>query len=243
VKYGGTVIHKARDEFGELSVIETRTVRKMHFDSPVEQSCIYRNAPMTLNFEYQQKMVALVNDHYLDLKHPKNYRVLMLGMGGGTMAHHLYHSLPNLQMTIVELRQIVIDAAYKYFQLPDVPEIESVQADAIAFIDELAQQCEDSVEFAYDCIMVDLFDSQGIPSELCNVDFHQNLQPCLKPTGRLIFNLWNRFDQNRIMEPTEETAQIRNYWENQKRFAKKQNAYLMRSTANLIYCLDRRHKS
>lgn len=239
MKYGGTVIHKARDEYGEISVIDTRTVRKLHFDSPVEQSCIFRNAPMTLNFEYQQKMVELVNDHYLDLKLPKNYRVLMLGMGGGTISHHLYHSLPNLQMTIIELRQIVIDAAYQFFQLPNVPEIEAVQADAIAYIAELAKACEENEDFQYDCIVVDLFDSQGIPSELCNVDFHQNLQPCLKSTGRLIFNLWNRFNQNRMLEPTEETRQIRNYWEGQKRFAKKQNAYLMRSTSNLVLCLDR----
>ena len=242
MKYGGIVVHKARDEYGIIEVIENRTVRKLHFDSPIEQSCIYRNAPMTLNFEYQQKIVELVNDHYLDLKHPKPYRVLMLGMGGGTMAHHLYHSLPNLQMTIVELRQIVIDAAYQYFQLPDVPEIESVQADAIAYIAELANDCTENSDFQFDCIMVDIFDSHGIPSELCEVDFHQNLQPCLKPTGRLIFNLWNRFDENRMLEPTEETRQIRNYWENQKRFAKKQNAYLMRSTSNLILSLDRHHK-
>jgi len=238
MKYGGTVIHKARDEYGIIEVIENRNVRKMHFDSPVEQSCIYRNAPMTLNFEYQQKMVALVNDHYLDLKHPKSYRVLMLGMGGGTMAHHLYHSLPNLQMTVVELRQIVIDAAYRYFHLPDEPEIESVQADAIEFIAELAEKCHEDSNFQYDCIMVDIFDSQGIPSSLCEVNFHQNLKPCLRKQGRLIFNLWNRFDKNRILEPTEETAQIKTYWEGQKKFAKRQKGHLMRSTANYILSLD-----
>lgn len=242
MKYGGIVVHKARDEYGIIEVIENRTVRKLHFDTPIEQSCIYRDAPMTLNFEYQQKIVELVNDHYLDCKLPKNYRVLMLGMGGGTIAHHLYHSLPNLQMTIVELRQIVIDAAYQYFHLPNVPEIESVQADAIEYIAQLAKDCLESNDFQFDCILVDIFDSHGIPSELCHADFHINLQPCLKPTGRLIFNLWNRFDENRMLEPTEETAQIRNFWENQKRFAKKQNAYLMRSTSNLILSIDRTHK-
>lgn len=240
MKFNGIIIHSDRDEYGLIQVVENRTLRKLHFDSPIEQSCLYRNAPMTLSFEYQEKMVELVNDHYLDLKHPKSYRVLMLGMGGGTMAHHLYHSLPNLQMTIIELRQIVIDAAYQFFQLPDVPEIEAVQANGIDYIAQLAEDGDSDNSFQYDCIMVDIFDNKGIPGELCEVDFHQNLKSCLKPKGRLIFNLWNRFEQNRTHEPTEETRLICDFWSQQKKLFRKPQTYLMHSTANLILSLDRK---
>ena len=239
MKYGGTVIHKARDEYGIIEVIENRTLRKMHFDSPIEQSCMFRDAPMTLNFEYQQKMVALVNEHSQHLKNPKPYRVLMLGMGGGSIAHHLYHSMPNIQMTVVELRQIVIDAAYRFFQLPDVPEVEAVQANAIDYMNELAESCRDNPLHQYDCVLVDIFDSQGIPSELCDLDFHYNLMPCINTQGRLIFNLWNRFDHSRMLEHTEETALIKTFWDEQDLQFKQKRGYLMRSTANYIYCLDR----
>lgn len=238
MKFGGTVIHKARDEFGMIEVIENRTLRKLHFDSPVEQSCIFRNAPMTLNFEYQQKIVALVNEHFQEINQPQGYRILMLGMGGGTMAHHLYHALPDVQVTIVELRQIVIDVAYRFFQLPDVPEIESVQADAIVYVAELAQQCLQDSAHQFDCIMVDIFDAHGIPSELCDIGFHQQIQQCINPRGRVIYNLWNRLAQNRQKEPTEETAIILNIIEDLSEPVKKRQNALMRSTSNLIVSLD-----
>ncbi|MBO1923077.1 spermidine synthase [Thiomicrorhabdus sp. 6S3-12] len=237
MKFNGMIIHTARDEYGLVQVVENRTTRKLHFDSPVEQSCIFRNAPMTLNFEYQQKMIALVNEHFQARKQPKNYRVLMLGMGGGTMAHHLYHSLPNLQMTIVELRRIVIDIAYKFFGLPDAPEIEAVQADAIEYIQELAAECESDAIFKYDAILIDIFDSEGLPSELSSHPFHQAISRCLKPGGRLIFNLWNRIEAGRERENTAESAEVLAYWQNEKTH-KAQNQYLMHSTSNLILCLD-----
>lgn len=238
MKFGGTVIHKARDEFGIIEVIENRTLRKLHFDSPVEQSCIFRNAPMTLNFEYQQKIVSLVNEHFQEVNQPKDYRILMLGMGGGTMAHHLYHSLPDVQLTIVELRQIVIDVAYRFFHLPDVPEIESVQSDAIAYIEELATFCQQDSRHKFDCIMIDIFDAHGIPSELCEYAFHQQLQQCVNPRGRVIYNLWNRMAENRQKEPTEETALILNILEDISEPVRRRQNALMRSTSNLIVSLD-----
>ncbi|BBP45172.1 hypothetical protein THMIRHAS_05450 [Thiosulfatimonas sediminis] len=236
MKFGGTIIHKARDQYGLIEVIENRTLRKLHFDSPVEQSCIFRDAPMTLNFEYQQKIVALVSEHFQQRNQPQGYRILMLGMGGGTMAHNLYHTLPNVQLTIVELRQIVIDVAYRFFHLPDVPEIESVQSDAIEYIAELAD-LENQIH-NFDCIIVDLFDAHGIPSELCEFAFHNDLQQCVKADGRIIYNLWNRMAENRQKEPTEETGIILNIIEDlQERVRKRQNS-LMRSTSNLIVSLD-----
>ncbi|WP_319380855.1 hypothetical protein [Thiomicrorhabdus sp.] len=238
MKYDGIIIHSARDQYGLIEVVENRSTRKLHFDSPIEQSCIYRNAPMTLNFEYQQQMIALVSEHYQTRKSTKPYRVLMLGMGGGTMAHHLYHSLPNLQMTIVELRQIVIDAAFRYFHLPDVPEIESVQADAIEYLLELALDCNDSDHFQYDAVLVDIFDAEGLPSELAAPLFHDALADCVGKNGCLIFNLWNRIERGREHEHTDETAAILRYWETNHSSVRSQNRYLMKSTSNLILSLD-----
>lgn len=58
--YNGFTIFSAEDEFGPIKVVENRTTRKLYFDSPVEQSCFYLKAPMTLNFEYQQKIIDLL---------------------------------------------------------------------------------------------------------------------------------------------------------------------------------------
>jgi len=208
MKYDGVTIHSIRDEYGLIEVVENRITRKLYFDSPIEQSCIYMNAPMTLNFEYQEKIIERVHAFALSKKANKPIRALMLGLGGGTMAQHLFHTLPNLQITVVELRQAVIDCAYQFFQLPDEPEIETVQADAIEFIAENAH--------LYDVIIVDIFDAQGMPSALSDISFQDNLWQTLNSPGLLIFNLWYQWDSkqaNGSPVPTEETQQVLEFWQ------------------------------
>lgn len=236
--YNGFTIFSTEDDFGPIKVVENRTTRKLYFDSPVEQSCFYLNAPMTLNFEYQQKIIDLLLT--LAAKPPfsepqRPFRVLMLGLGGGSMAHHLYHTLPNLQMTVVELRQAVIDCAYRFFQLPDVPEIETLQADALAFVAEN--------RFAYDAVIVDLFDSQGIPTEFAHRDFQQDLLAQLHAPGLLVFNLWNKLNDTQPQAkpvPTQASGQILNHWQNivAQHKGLRQTRYHIPSSDNLLLAVE-----
>lgn len=246
MKYDGMTIFSERDEFGLVEVVENRVTRKLHFDSPIEQSCVYINAPMTLNFEYQEKIIERVVDFANtkfspSQKNRRPLRALMLGMGGGTMATHLFHTLPNLQMTVVELRQTVIDCAYRFFQLPNVPEIEAVQSDAIEFIAE-----DDSL---YDVIMIDLFDAEGLPSALSDTEFQNNLWKSLSSPGLLIFNLWYRWEINPTggrPVPNEESEIVIDFWQAFQDTASNENAkctlnrYNAQSSQNLILELLKR---
>ena len=231
MKYDGMTIFSERDEFGLIEVVENRVTRKLYFDSPIEQSCVYMNAPMTLNFEYQEKIIEQVQSFAQAKKGKGPSRVLMLGMGGGTMAFHLFHTLPNLQMTVVELRQTVIDCAYRFFQLPDEPEIEAVQADAIEFIAEN--------ESLYDAIIVDIFDAEGLPSALSNTDFQKNLWKNLNSPGLVIFNLWYQWDAKQANGkpiPTEETQKLLAFWQTKSNENTDciLNRYNIQSSQNLI---------
>jgi len=231
MKYDGTVIHSVRDEYGLIEVVENRVTRKLYFDSPIEQSCVYMNAPMTLNFEYQEKIIERVQRFVESNNSKQSPRILMLGMGGGTMGFHLFHTIPNIQMTIVELRQAVIDCAYRFFQLPNEPEIESVQEDAIAFI---AQN-----EHLYDMIIVDIFDAEGLPSELSDFAFHQQLWNSLNSPGLVVFNLWNKWNKKQANGkpiPTEETQQVLAFWQTMSNENTDciLNRYNIQSSQNLI---------
>lgn len=235
--YNGFTIFSTEDEFGPIKVVENRATRKLYFDSPVEQSCFYLNAPMTLNFEYQQKIIDLLlrfADQVPFSEPQRPFRVLMLGLGGGSMAHHLYHTLPNLQMTVVELRQAVIDCAYRFFQLPDEPEIETLQVDALAFVADN--------EFAYDAVIVDLFDSHGIPAEFSEADFQRNLLKQLNAPGLLLFNLWNKQNENSQNKPTptKESGQVLNHWQTLvcRHKSLKQTRYNISSSDNLILAVE-----
>ncbi len=234
MKYDGMIIHSVRDEYGLIEVVDNRVTRKLYFDSPIEQSCLYHNAPMTLNFEYQEKIVERVLEfaerHINGNKKRSAFRVLMLGMGGGSMAHHLFHNHPNLQMTVVELRQAVIDCAYRFFQLPDEPEIEVVQGDAIEFV-------EDN-QHPYDAVIIDIFDADGLPSGMSRLSFQEALWKSIGSPGLLVFNLWYQWDKqaNGKPIPTEETAQVLGFWQHQcdDLHSCQLNRYNIQSSQNLI---------
>ena len=239
MKYDGMTIHSVRDEYGLIEVVQNRSTRKLYFDSPIEQSCLYLNAPMTLNFEYQEKIVerilAFANQHSKE----QTFRVLILGMGGGSMAHHLFHMLPNIQLTVVELRQAVIDCAYNYFHLPNEPEIEVVCEDAITFMAENnLENLKDNAQH-YDVIIVDIFDANGLPSELSDKQFQENLWQNINSPGLVIFNLWYQWNQthsNGKPVPTAETQQVINFWQNStiENTDCTLNRYNIQSSQNLI---------
>lgn len=209
MKFDGAIIHSQRDEYGLIQIVENRVTRKLFFDSAVEQSCLYLNAPLQLNFEYQQQIVDSVSEKLKKhLSKNQSPRLLMLGMGGGSIASHLFHSQPQLQITVVELRQAVIDCAYQYFHLPDEPEIEVLHDNGITFIAEN--------EFPYDIVIIDIFDAHGLPSELSDSDFQHNLWRNIHSGGSLLFNLWFEWDKTNCQgKPitTQETQKVVNYWQ------------------------------
>lgn len=199
-KYGGSLIHCQRDAFGLIEVVDTPQMRSLFFGTSVEQSRLYFHAPMTLSFEYQQVIEAQILAFH-DKHRVK--RVLMLGMGGGSIASHLNALQPEMQIHIIELRQAVIEIAYGYFHLPEVPEIEAMQEDAWDFIAEGLLQ--------YDVIIVDLFDEQGLPNDFTEPAFQENLLKNLKSPGLVLFNLWNHKDK----QTKQQTDLVVKYWQQQ----------------------------
>lgn len=235
MKYDGQTIHSVRDQFGLIEVVETSHTRKLHFDSPIEQSCLHMHAPMTLNFEYQQKIIERILLFTQKSPNQTNFRILMLGMGGGSMAHHLFHTLPNSQITVVELRQAVIDCAYHYFELPNEPEIDVVCEDALIFMAENSAQNAQP----YDVIIVDLFDAEGLPSELSDRTFQHNLWQNIATPGLVMFNLWNQWNQthsNGKPVPTQQTQRVIDFWANlvNETTDCTLNRYNIQSTQNVI---------
>ncbi len=193
-----TVIHQQHDAFGVLKVVDTPKMRSLFFDTSVEQSRLYFEAPMRLPFEYQQVIETQLLNHHQT--HPVQ-RILMLGMGGGSIAKQLNTLLPNASIHIVELRQAVIDIAYEYFQLPNVPEIEAIQEDALVFIKEALS--------TYDVIIVDIFNDDGLPEAFSTTEFQTNLLNNLSPKGLILFNLW----ENQAATAQTQTQWVLQYWQ------------------------------
>ncbi len=178
-RYGGEIVHSERDEHGLIQVIDSPICRSLHFDTAVKQSRYFFQAPFSLAFEYQQVM-----EQKLDAFHYQHNikRLLMLGVGGATLASKLFISHPKLDMTLVDLRRSVIDIAHDYFHLPIDQRIKTITADAAEFVQHQGM--------GYDAVIVDIFDAQGIPQPFTEAAFLDALCQQLRAPGLVLFNLW-----------------------------------------------------
>jgi spermidine synthase len=91
-----------------IQVFDRGNERYLNFDSPHQQSGLYKSEPARLLHHYTQAMMLVML--YKESRH-----ITLLGLGGGALAHCLYHHFPQVELQAVELRRPVIDAAYRYF--------------------------------------------------------------------------------------------------------------------------------
>ncbi|MPZ14437.1 MAG: hypothetical protein GEU73_08440 [Chloroflexi bacterium] len=108
-------------------------------------------------------------------------RALILGMGGGTIAHLLMHQFGPVPIIGVEIRLDVIRLATSAFEL-DHPSIQIVEADAFVFVHETVGP--------YDYIAVDLFADGGIPRGIFARPFLRQIKQLLSPRGLAAINFF-----------------------------------------------------
>ena len=106
-----TVVYETRSAFERIYVVEKGEVRCLRFGSPSgdDQSCISLKDPDTVVLEYLARVpigLALAG---------KLRRMLMIGLGGGSLVRLLLPRVPELRMTVVEIDPVVVDVARKYF--------------------------------------------------------------------------------------------------------------------------------
>lgn len=171
------------DEFGELLVIDDGDYRTLAFGAGDTQSMMLKSAPHVLQYEYTQTMLLV-----LLFCQPK--RVLLLGLGGGSLMTTLHHYIPGIQITAVELRALVIDVAYRYFRLPRGKKMQVVQQDAAEFIREPLPK-------KVDVIFADLYHRNGVDAAQLQTDFIARCAQQLKTQGGwLVINSWVEHQDN-----------------------------------------------
>jgi spermidine synthase len=103
---------------------------------------------------------------------------LLLGLGGGTIAHLLVERFGPLPITAVEVDHDVVAFAYRFFGLPHGLKV--VEADAFAFVE--------TASGPYDYIAVDLFARNSVPAGVFRRSFLRKLRELLTPGGLLAVN-------------------------------------------------------
>jgi spermidine synthase len=115
------------------------------------------------------------------LFNPDPKRILLIGLGGGSLAKFCYGNLPGASLTAVEVNRDVI-ALRNEFGIPsDDHRFRVIHADAAAYLSLPAPRS--------DVILADACDRKGIAADLDSVEFYRMARSRLTPEGVLVANL------------------------------------------------------
>lgn len=156
-------------------IIEDDEHGYLHFGMTFVQSAMRLAAPDALDLRYTQKMMGFL----LFKRNPGH--IVLLGLGGGSLAKFCYRALPAAAITAVEIDPHVI-ALRRYFAIPD----DDARFRVI---------CGDAAEYlarpgaTIDVLLADAFDAEGLARPLASREFFQRAHAALGPSGILVMNL------------------------------------------------------
>lgn len=185
-KLPGKEIACEYDKFGPVRVFDDGNKRYLTFGAGDEQSCIVKATPHILQYDYNRAM-ALV----LLLSKPKNIGIL--GLGGGTLIHCLLHMLPDATIDVMELRQVVIKLARKYFYLPSTSRLTIHCQDAIA-------QLQHPNAELWELLFVDLYIDEGLDARQLTEQFLIQVKQVITQEGFVVINALEEYRTNRILD-------------------------------------------
>ena len=164
-----------------IDISEAAGVRFLHFGSEWIQGAMRIARPFALELEYTREMMVPL------LMYPNDWpkRVLMIGLGAGSLLKFLWRYRPQSEITVVEIDPRMEAAARQFFKLPEDPQrIEIRIADGADFMIATRQK--------FDLILVDGFDADARANRLDSVSFYLNCRARLAADGMLCVNLLSR---------------------------------------------------
>lgn len=177
------VIHTEPSAFSPILVYELRNERCMTFGSVHavgRQTCIDLQDARRMVFQYTRMVMSSL---WLQ---PQPRRILVIGLGGGTLPGAFADLLPEAIVDSVEIDPAVVKVASTYFGYKPGPRQRVHVIDGRQFVEEAAKRNEQ-----YDLIVLDAFDIDYIPAHLTTRQFLTTLRQLLSPDGVLAANTFS----------------------------------------------------
>ena len=156
-------------------VVDDGERRYLHFDGRLIQSAMRLAAPNDLDLRYTQKMMSFL------LFRARPRRLLLIGLGGGSLVKFCHYRLPATHLTVLENNPDVIALRDAFLVPPDGPNLKVQEADGAAYLEQ--------TEKGIDVLLVDAFDSTGFAPSLANREFFEQARAKLTGSGMLVVNL------------------------------------------------------
>ena len=165
-----------------IDISEQRGVRYLHFGSRWVQGAMRLTRPFALELEYTREMMLP-----LLLRPDPDWpaRVLLIGLGAASQVKFLYRHRPDAELTVVESRPDVVDAAAAFFKLPDDRARVMIElADGAAYVAGRGPR--------FDLVLVDGYDAKGRVGALDTPAFYRHCRARMRNDAVLATNLLSR---------------------------------------------------
>jgi predicted membrane-bound spermidine synthase len=173
----GRVAH-IETEYNDIFVTKRRNELTMSFQVKgfdYTESIANLRDPDDLPVRYTQTMTVGV------IYPPEPRRVLMIGLGGGSISSYLGRFLPDAEIDTVEIDPGVVRAAKSYFGMKETARVRYLEGDGRVFLNRRKE--------AWDLILVDAFHGGYVPFHLLTKEFYTLLKARLAPGGAIAFNV------------------------------------------------------
>ncbi|KFI05776.1 transferase spermidine synthase [Massilia sp. BSC265] len=159
-------------------IVSTRGDRRtLEFTPGDIQSEMRLSRPDALVLSYARAMMCFA------LLAPRPRHILMVGLGGGSLAKFCHRRFPAARITVLEVRADVIALREQFRVPPDDARLRVLHCDAA---DWLAGAMDGEV----DVLLVDGFDAAGLPPGLSSASFYTHCRRALRPGGVLVANIF-----------------------------------------------------
>ena len=173
------VIYNVESELnGRIRVVEVGSTRKIFVGNFIQS--INPDSPSCSKLCWGQLVESLKK------RVPEMDKVLILGMGGGTISHLISRNYPNTEIISVEYDEVMIDIAKKFFNIDSIPNHRIINDDALRVVIE-PENYEISLG-SLDVLIVDIFNGDKFPDLGKTGNFITAIKKLVKPGGFLVFN-------------------------------------------------------
>jgi spermidine synthase len=171
-------VARIETEYNDIYINKRRNALTMSFQLKgwhYTESVTNLRDPDDLPVAYTQMMTASV-------MYPRDTRrILMIGLGGGSISTYLGRAMPETEIDTVEIDPGVIDVARKFFGIKDSPRVRYLDADGRVFLTRNKK--------LYDLILIDAFHGGYVPFHLLTREFYTLIKQRLAPGGAAAFNV------------------------------------------------------
>jgi len=174
---------------GRIRIVDVGSTRKMVVGNTIQS--INPDSPACPKL-YWGQMSDSIKERFTDIQN-----ILILGLGGGTLAHLLSRSYPEVDITSVEYDEVMIKLAKEYFYVDKIPNHRIIHEDALRIVIEPEEN--DIAPSSLDLLIVDVLNGDKYPDLGKTGNFISAVKRLIRPGGHIVFSrIYTEFFQEEV---------------------------------------------